>query len=287
MKIGIDIGGSHIAIGVVQNNEIIIKKEHDIDRESFSKDSLITMLAKDIIKFSEKYKINLIGVSFCGLVREGIIEKAPNLTVLEGLNLEKELKNILPVQIKIRNDVKCAALAEMKYGSLRNYYDAAFVAIGTGIGGAYINHGKLLQPLKSSGLEFGHMVINYNGKKCGCGSKGCFEQYASITALKNMVCKKLNLERNITGKELIKVIKQNKKELENELLEYAKYVAIGISNIINIFEPEVIAFGGSFVYYRDILFDKVLENITCMCTLPEFVWPEFKNDAGLIGACVN
>ena len=93
-----------------------------------------------------------------------------------------ERYKIKNVKIKLSNDAKCAAIAEQRYGCLRGYKDSIFLTLGTGIGGAAFLKGELLEPKRFSGFEFGHMIINKNGKECSCGKKGCFETYSSIRA---------------------------------------------------------------------------------------------------------
>ena len=159
-----------------------------------------------------------------GTITDGEIVKAGNLG-LYNFNIVKELKEGLKysdknnIPIILRNDTKCAAIAEKKVGNLKNYDDALFLTIGTGIGGAYFLNGKLVKPKRFDGFEVGHMVINVEGKSCTCGSNGCFEIYGSITALKESVQKAYNIEEMITGKELINIINE-RQETEGRERKY-------------------------------------------------------------------
>lgn len=140
----------------------------------------------------------------------------------------------------------------------------------------------------------GHIIINKNGKKCSCNSKGCFEAYASMGNLRKEVKEKLKLEREITGLELLEMLKVvDKNELLWEILEeYIDNLAIGIASISNIFEPEVIALGGSIVYYKDIILErlnnklKTEEYIFNKKEVPTVIMAELNNDAGMIGATI-
>lgn len=194
----------------------------------------------------------------------------------------------------MQNDAKCAAIAEKQWGSLKEYDDALFLILGTGVGGAVFLQGELLVPKRYSGFEVGHMVIEKNGTKCNCGRKGCFEVYGSMKRLKQKMKQEFNLN-SIEGKEIKEFILKNK---ENEKIEtiinnYIENLTIGISNLINIFEPEVISIGGSFAYYKEILLEK-LENKLLEKTelynkdkIPKIVMAELKNDAGIIGAAMQ
>lgn len=196
--------------------------------------------------------------------------------------------------MKIRNDAKCSALAEKMYGSLKNYSDALFICIGTGIGGAAFMNDKLLEPSGFSGFEFGHMIIEKDGRECSCGKKGCFETYASIKALKQRVTAILGEKPDISGQYLREhlLIKDNPL-VQLEVESFLNYLKIGIGNLIDIFEPQAICLGGSFAYYEgnpilDRLIKKINEKDTTFTTSkkPDIVTAYFKNNAGIIGATI-
>lgn len=281
MKLGVDIGGTHIGIGVVNGERVIEKIE-----ESTSKTNVVEFIIKNAKAYMDKYNIELLGIGYCGTVKNGIIEKSPNLNI-EECNIKGILEKELNLPIIIRNDAKCAGLAEKYYGAMKEYSDCVLLTIGTGIGGAYFYNGSLLEPRKYSGFEFGHMVIEKEGRKCNCGNLGCFEQYASITALKREVKNELNITEELEGIELKKIIEENIQALEPVLEKYSENLAIGISNIIRILEPEIIVLGGSFAYYKDILLDRVIKYIKAFNKeKPIIEIAKLKNDAGMIGACV-
>lgn len=281
MKIGVDIGGTHISIGVIDEYRIIEKIE-----KNTKETDILQFISLNAKRFMKKYDIELLGIGYCGTVRNGIIEKSPNLNI-NNCDIFEELKKEINIPVIVRNDAKCAGLAEKYYGTMKDYDDCVLLTIGTGVGGAYFNNGELLKPKRCSGFEFGHMVITKNGAKCNCGNLGCFEQYGSISALKKDVKKALNIKEEITGIELKEIIEKNIHKLTNILDRYAENLAIGISNIINILEPEIVVLGGSFSYYKDILLSRVITKIrTFNNEIPKIDVAKFKNDAGLIGACI-
>ena len=182
-------------------------------------------------------------------------------------------------------------MTEKKFGSLKKYDDAIFLIIGTGVGGAVFLNGKLLKPKRYSGFEVGHMVIEKEGINCNCGRRGCFESYASIKRLKEKIQKEFNLP-DIDGKNIKDFIIKNidNTKLKNIIDIYIDNLSIGITNLINIFEPEIISIGGSFAYYKEILLNKLEKRIVERDELfnkediPKVVAAELKNDAGIIGA---
>ena len=300
MKIGIDVGGSHIGLGIVDKNGIILyKKEKDykVRTQEMSKIVLETIieLMEELIQEENIniQEIESIGIAIPGTVSSGTIVKAENLGI-ENFNIEKELKKLFNIPIYLQNDAKCAAIAEKKFGSLKEYDDALFLIFGTGVGGAVFLNGNLLKPKRYSGFEVGHMVINTDGEKCNCGRIGCYETYGSMKRFKEKLKEEFNLP-DIDGKNIRNFIIQNN---ENEKLErminaYIDNLATGIINLINIFEPEVISIGGSFAHYKDILLHRLENRVIERKELfneegetPRFVVAELKNDAGIIGAAL-
>lgn len=298
MRIGIDVGGSHIGLGLVnKDGKLVLKDEKDYDniQEDMSNIVLKTIieLINKIINNNniKKEEIESIGIAFPGTVSETAVIKAENLGI-DNFEIVKELKKHFNVPIHLENDAKCAAIAEKEFGSLKNYEDAIFLIIGTGVGGAVYLNGKLLRPKRYSGFEVGHTVINKDGIKCNCGRRGCFEVYSSMRRLKEKISKEFNLN-TIDGIKIRDFIEENKdnKKLNEILDEYTQNLETGIANLINIFEPQAISIGGSFGHY-DILLKRLQDKINEKTELynkeqiPKIVIAELKNDAGMIGAAM-
>ena len=145
--------------------------------------------------------IEFIGIASPGTISNNIIKQATNLG-LEDFDLIAELQKYINLPMQIKNDSKCAALAEKHYGAMRDYDDCVFLCIGTGIGGAAFLNGEMLVPKRFSGFEFGHMVINKGGRQCSCGKRGCFETYASIRAFRNKIAEVLDIDNDFSGQYL-------------------------------------------------------------------------------------
>ncbi len=297
MRIGIDIGGSHIGIGIVNSSgEIIYKIEKDYDKKEKDMSQIVIQTIKELVENCLKEvdisRIESIGMAFPGIVSNGIVIKAENLGI-EKLNIVEELKKYFNIPIHLENDAKCAAIAEKKYGSLKDYSDSLFLIVGTGVGGAVFLDGKLLRPKKHAAFELGHMVIKEDGIKCNCGRNGCFEVYASMRRLKEKIKDEFNLD-NIDGKQIKEFMIKNKgNDRLNKILDiYMKDLVVGLLNLINVFEPEVISIGGSFAYYKEVLLEaleKKLEEVYRLYNktgIPKIVLAEMKNDAGIIGAAM-
>lgn len=295
MKIGIDLGGSHIAIGVINNDGFIIEKVEKrilAEEKKNIKGTIESYIIKNVKELREKYKILGIGIAVPGTIYGTEIIKSVNLGV-ENYNIVEKLENEINIPIKIRNDAKCAAIAESKLGALKDYKRSIFLTLGTGIGGAVMVNGKLLDTGNLPGCEFGHMIIQKDGIKCNCGKNGCFEKYASMKAFKNNLRAALGLDETTRGQELLDIVRENgeDKNIKKVIDEYIEYLSIGISNLINIFEPEAVGIGGSFVYFADVLLERLKNNIQDKGYLFNsrdeliIVPAALGNDAGIIGSC--
>jgi len=255
--------------------------------------------------------IESIGIAVPGVVTEGVINKCVNLGI-KDYKIEENLNNkitkyavqnkkearflSLPLQIKLQNDAKCAAIAENEYGALKNYDDSIFLTLGTGIGGALIKNKKLIEGKQFSGYEFGHMTINVNGEQCKCGKKGCFELYGSMKKFRTRLKQEMGLSEFTHGEQLSDLLKYDKalgrhdERINRVIEEYIGNLAIGITNLVNVFEPDVIGIGGSFAYYEEYLLERLknkilnenlLFNSRSDITIKTAL---LKNDAGIIGA---
>ena len=299
MKVGIDLGGSHIAIGVVNNNGKIIEKfeKRILSKEKKNIQKTIEVnIFEHINELKTKYNIEKIGIAAPGTIQDGKIINAYNLGIKGEYRIVSNLSKKIKLPIKIRNDAKCAAIAENKYGCLKQYKRSLFLTLGTGIGGAVIINNELLDTGNLPGCEFGHMVIEKEGLLCSCGKFGCWQQYASMKALKDNLRKLLGYDEKTDSKQLLNILRNTQKEdkefsvINNIIEEYIEDLAIGISNLINIFEPEIIGIGGSFVYFKDVLLNRLenkLLNDNLIFNSRKDIKIEtaiLENDAGIIGA---
>lgn len=295
MKIGIDMGGSHVAIGIVnENGKIIEKFEKDIKTVGDqAKAEISTYIIEIISKIKENYDIEKIGIGSPGTPRDGVLTNLINLKIKE-FYISSILMEHFDIPVLLKNDAKCAGLAEKTYGALKEYQDAVFLCLGTGIGASVFMNGKELKPIQNPGMEIGHMVIDKNGIKCNCGKTGCFETLCSIKRLKDKLIDEMNLSKKVSSKELLEILKWRAKEenIKKILEEYIDNLNIGLSNIIDIFAPQAICLGGGFVYFEEILYKPFLEKYYnerksfYKDRIPDIKLALLGNDAGIIGATI-
>ena len=295
MKIGIDMGGSHVAIGIVnENGKIIEKFEKDIKTVGDqAKAEISTYIIEIISKIKENHNIEKIGIGSPGTPRDGVLTNLINLKIKE-FYISSILMEHFDIPVLLKNDAKCAGLAEKTYGALKEYQDAVFLCLGTGIGASVFMNGKELKPIQNPGMEIGHMVIDKNGIKCNCGKTGCFETLCSVKRLKDKLIDEMNLSKEVSSKELLEILKWRAKEenIKKILEEYIDNLNIGLSNIIDIFAPQAICLGGGFVYFEEILYKPFLEKYYnerksfYKDRIPNIKLALLGNDAGIIGATI-
>ena len=300
MKIGIDIGGSHIGTGIIVGKGVLLGKEtKDIDIAKIESEERVKAVMLEIIDMEistllKRYDfkvsdISRIGLAVPGSPTEDSIQNLVNLHI-KKFEIGKILAEKYNTKIKIKNDGKCAGFAEKKYGALKDFNDCIFLCLGTGVGSAVFLNGELLEPKRHPGFEFGHMIIQKDGKACNCGNKGCWETYVSMKRFKKEAVEKLKLPVDTESIEVQNYIRRNMDKPETKALvdELLTNVAIGLSNLINMFEPEAICFGGSFVYYNDIFLPILKDKLKLYLFNKDFdgkiLAAKLKNDAGMIGA---
>lgn len=292
MNIGIDLGGSHIGIGLVnEDNEIIVKKEHNWTNEE-KKDVLKTAqnyskkFIREIMDENKNIQIKRIGIGYpYKNIVNGIIYKDG-----KEIDFPNMLFKEFGIPTYLKNDVKCSAICEKMLGSLRKYNNCFFMTLGTGIGGAYFYKNELVKPNKYQGFEIGHMIIETNGRKCRCGKKGCFETYGAMRIFRKEIEELFSVEK-ITSHDMFKIIESKEKQEEvNKIIDnYLNYLSVGISNLINIFEPDAICMGGSFSYYAPIFMESLKEKVQKNFenrSIPDLLVAKFGNDSGIIGAAM-
>lgn len=311
-KVGIDLGGTNIVAGVVDDKFNILSKAEcktAIPRpEADVCDSMAEIVKEAVKKAKLKLEdIDYVGIGVPGTVNPntGVVETCPNL-LFQNWDVRTMMSERLNGRyIKIENDANAAALGEFLAGSAKGCKNAIAITLGTGVGGGIIIDGKIYSGSNFAGAELGHMVIVKDGKECGCGRKGCWEAYASATALINMTKEAIKNERaefsymldacdgdinNVTGKTAFDAQLAGDYTGKAVVEEYISYLACGIVNVINIFQPDVLCIGGGVSKQGENLLAPVRaivekERITkhnekqtkiCAATLG--------NDAGLIGA---
>ena len=308
--IGIDLGGTNIAVGIVDESFKIVKKGSTPTLVNRDPEHIIADMGKLCLELLAETGIGLEEVVCAGIAapgsvnpRTGIIEYANNLPFLR-FPIADTLRKYLPVrEVYLENDANAAALGEAVGGAAKGKRLSVMITLGTGVGGGVIIDGKIYSGFNYAGAELGHTVIEYNGRQCSCGRKGCFEAYASATALVSMTKEKLaackdTLMWEMCGNDINKAdariafaaMKKGDRAGKEVVDMYISYLACGITNMINIFQPEVLLIGGGVCNEKDYLLKPLTEIVNAdQYTRNQAVKTEIKiaalgNDAGIVGA---
>jgi len=288
--LAIDIGGTKIASGIVSFEKSGFKiSDYQKIRTSKNKKKFIQEIIELASCYEKNNSFDKIGIGIAGQVdtENGIVKRVPNIKSLKNLELKKIIEEAMRKKVLINNDVKCFALAENEFGRSKEYKNAVYLTIGTGIGGAIEVNGKLYNGENNTAGEFGHLVIVHNGKKCGCGNKGCWERYASGNAIEKLYFEFYNKKKK--AKEIaLDSVKGNKKDKKVVKIA-ASYLATGLISIINTINPEVIIIGGSVVKQKEIL-DLASKEVRKKVLIParktKIVRSGLGDEAVLIGAAM-
>ena len=295
MLLGIDLGGTKIE-GIVlkskENPEEVIR--HRVDTEEEKGYSQVISNIKSLVDSIESrinHKFNKLGIGTPGTIdpETGLLKNS-NSQCLNGMPIQKDLSKTLGKTILIQNDANCFALAETLLGSVKDQYPNAKnvfgIIIGTGVGGGVIIDGKTLYGSQGIGGEWGHTIVTDNGDKCYCGKRGCVETVISGRALQIYYNK-------ISGKKLkfeeIYAIKNSDSDAKKTLERLIKYFGKGLSNVVNIIDPEVIVLGGGLSNI-DELYTEGYNELKKYVFNPTFKTPLLKpklgDSAGVYGAAL-
>ena len=291
IKIGIDLGGSHISVGVVDESFHVIEqyeKDFTIEEKKDLMNVAIDFMIETLKTLKDKYSFSKIGIGMAGTIKDGIVIKSPNIGIV-NFNIKKFLEEKIGVKVNISNDAMCAAIGEYVYSNLREYEKILFLTLGTGIGGNILYNGKIIDDPEYQ--ELGHTIITENGIQCKCGKKGCFERYGSILVFKNKIIERLGLSYDISGPDLREQIRLNQEKVNDIIQEYINDLCLGLSILINKCNPDIVVIGGGFARYDYMLLEPLKEKVSCLNLLNnkkiKIQTAKSGNDAGIIGAIIE
>ncbi|WP_159446352.1 ROK family protein [Desulfonispora thiosulfatigenes] len=295
-SIGIDVGGTNIKAGLLdEDGKIQLAKSIKTQKEQ----GYISIIKKIIglinsYQDNEELKIKGVGLALPGAVNDekGLCLYCPNLK-WDNINISSEIENSVGLKVKLINDANAACLGDYFYGVGKNSNNIIYLTLGTGLGSAVIIDNKLLQGKDKAAVEAGHMIIEPFGYPCSCGSRGCFETLVSATAIERRYSEKQDINRsfnkgNLTSKMIFEAYRNNDILAIKTIDETKEYLAIGISNLINIFNGEKVILAGGVMHSKEIILEG-LENRVKECTYPSMrnftiTVSKLGDNAGVMGA---
>ncbi len=255
--IGVDVGGFDSEIILIKKNKILKFKSFKTPKQRKEFLDLLLQEIDLIMGNISKKKIDFIGVCAPGPVnsKKGILINPPNLKNCQNLNLVKIIGDKFKIKTFLENDANCAAIISAE---IRNVNNLVFLTLGTGLGSGVVINKKLYKG-KLMASEIGHTTINFDGLKCSCGNIGCFEQYVSIRAMNRYIDKYFN--ERISIYELRKKVEKGDKKALKVCDEFGKYLGIGLANVSNIFDPEIIVLGGGLSNFGKYILNPTLKEM--------------------------
>lgn len=308
VTVGVDLGGTNIKAGIVDDAGKILAKSSIPTRSIMGAETVVSDMGDQVLSLLEENHISLdevrgIGVGSPGAIDSagGVVNYSNNLR-WKDVPLAALLKKKIDKPIKVSNDANVAALGETMFGVAKGYTDTILVTLGTGVGGGVVIGGKLFEGNESKGAELGHMVIVAGGEPCTCGRRGCIEAYASATALIRET--KAAMQRDtssamwkfagsldkVNGRTAFECAKQGDKAATEVINNYIYYLSEGLLNFCNIFRPQAIILGGGVCAQGDYLLNRVRELLEDQnygfegTPKVDLLIASLGNDAGLVGA---
>lgn len=306
--IGIDIGGMSIKGGLTDEKGNIFAKDSVVTKpENPYPETVkdIAALCNALMKtagIGEK-ELCAVGMGIPGTInsKKGVITYANNIN-FENVPIVKEFKKYINVPTYIGNDANCAALGEVVFGIGKGYKDAVFITLGTGVGSGIIIDGKIFEGKDGAGAEAGHMGIRIGGEACTCGKKGCWEAYASASALirqtkramdrhpDSLMHKIAEDDGKVSGRTAFKAARAGDRAGIAVVNAYVKYVSEGLVSLVNIFRPEILLIGGGVSNEGDLFIDKLQRRVSRYSyggkrnPYVKVLKASLLNDAGILGA---
>ena len=308
LAIGIDVGGTSIKGASINEKGEVLNRFSMRNDKSAQPEELISQLCDLVNEMIEKHhkndKFAGIGMGIPGTFNNetGVIINCPNLPTWAGFNMREFIQNRVHLYVKMVNDADAAALAEAKFGVGKEYNYVLMITLGTGVGGGIVINKNLYNGNLGMGAEMGHMVIEMDGKECGCGRKGCFEAYASATALnrdtreamakhpESLLNKIAEEEGGVDARVAFLAEAKGDEAAKEVVNNYVKYLSEGLLNYCNIFRPNIIVLSGGVANEGENLLSRVRnylkEHHYGMKNTPEVVIKQatLGYDAGKIGA---
>ncbi|MBI4187471.1 MAG: ROK family protein [Chloroflexi bacterium] len=309
--IAVDIGGTNIRVAIVSAAGQVVARESRPTLADEGPQAVIERILSAIAGLLDRgglepAQLDGISIAAAGAVdaRRGVITASPNLPGWHDVPLQSVIREKFRADTFLTNDANAAALGEHRFGAGRGTSNLVYITVSTGIGGGIIIGGKLYSGSWGSAGEVGHMTIDADGPRCGCGNDGCLEALASGTAVAREAIARIRQGQascladmvkgevaNITAREVEQAARGGDSLASEVILRAATYLGIGVANLINIFDPEMIVIGGGMSRMGDMLFGPVRRTVskrayTAAAGAVRIIPSELGDDAGVIGAAV-
>ena len=309
--LAIDLGGTKIIAALISNKGQVLAREYHLTLADEGPRSVIKRILSAIdhllgLRNIDPSQLDSISIAAAGAINpeKGLVTSSPNLPGWNNVPLRDTIRRKYKVNTFLINDANAAALGEHHFGAGKGVNNLVLLALGTGIGGGIIINGKLYSGSHGSAGEIGHMTIDINGPRCNCGNIGCLEVLASGTAVAKEAVRRIrqgersSLTEIVEGKienitaEKVSIAAQGGDSLASEVISSAAfYLGVGMVNLVNIFNPEMIIVGGGMAKMGDLLLNPAKQIVRerafqSSAQAVRIVPAQLGDDAGVLGAAV-
>ena len=306
--VGVDLGGTNLKLGLVSADGELLHRHSTATEADRGPDHVLGRIAQAVRRLADGAQVSLADIAAVGIgspgpldSKAGVVVFTPNMAGWRDVPVRDRLQKDLGRPVVLENDANAAAYGEFRCGAGRGISNLVLLTLGTGIGGGIILAGRLFRGSTDTGAELGHMVIQYGGRRCGCGNRGCLEAYASATAVVARMREALQAgdpgapgladSADLTCEDIFAAAEAGDALAKRIVEETADYLAVGITNILHILNPEMVVLTGGMMGAGDEFLNEIrrrvretaFERASGAC---EIGWSTLGGDAGILGAAL-
>lgn len=301
MLIGVDLGGTNLRTALLTKDGAVLEKHKESSRASDGHEKVLQRLIENIKRLRDRcardgFELTAVGVGAPGVIdiERGVVVKSPNFPDWNNLPLKSELEGVLQVPVFIENDANAAALGEQWRGAGKGIGSMILITLGTGVGGGIVLEGRIWHGADGMAGEIGHMTVLPEGRTCGCGNAGCLEMYASARGITKNYHEALARQgqrapSEVTSRMVFDAAQRGDETALGAMREMGRFLGIGIANLVNIFNPEMVVIGGGVREAWPLFIETTRAEVQKRAfAVParrvKLVPSELGDDAGMVGA---
>jgi len=301
--VGIDLGGTNLKLGLVSADGELLQRHSTPTEASEGPDHVLARMADGVRHLAGEADmaledIDAVGVGVPGPLDSaaGVVHFTPNLAGWINVPVRATLQDALGRTVVVENDANSAAYGEFRVGAGRDVESMFVLTLGTGVGGGIIQDGRLLRGAADTGAELGHLIVQYGGRLCGCGNRGCLEAYASATAVVDRFRQEagvsdLSRRPDLEAKDIFEAAADGNKAAARIVSETAEYLAVGITSALHALNPEMVVLTGGMMGAGEAFLEEIRAHVRRL-VFPtawdacEICASTLGGDAGILGAAL-
>jgi glucokinase len=301
--VGIDLGGTNLKLGLVSADGELLQRHSTPTEASEGPQHVLARMAEAVRHLAGEADVALediaaVGVGVPGPLdsAEGVVHFTPNLAGWINVPVRATLQDALGRTVVVENDANSAAYGEFRAGAGRDVQSMFVLTLGTGVGGGIIQDGRLLRGTTDTGAELGHVIVQYGGRLCGCGNRGCLEAYASATAVVDRFrqeggISELSRRDDLEAKDIFEAAADGNKAAARIVTETAEYLAVGIASILHALNPEMVVLTGGMMGAGEVFLEEIRTHVHRLAFPSAWEACEVRastlgGDAGILGAAL-